>query len=119
MPTKQLRDLPSVDRLLGAPELQALASEHSQGLVVAAIRQVLAQARSRVQAGGVLPAHPELVQAAVAGVMVQVRPSLGQVINATGVILHTNLGRGAAEPVCGCSHPNRGRELQQSGVRPG
>ena len=77
----RLRDLPSVDEL---------ARQSDDPLAVEAARQVVARARERIQAGddpGDLAAH---LQAELSAART---PRLRRVINATGVIVHTNLGR--------------------------
>lgn len=89
----QLRQLPSVDKLLLNDQLAALAEIHGHALVVEAIRAELTTARQRVLAGEPAASVDSLAQAAVARLEIQTRPSLQPVINATGVIIHTNLGR--------------------------
>jgi L-seryl-tRNA(Ser) seleniumtransferase len=85
-----LRELPSVDGLIGGKELEALVDEHGRALVLAAARAALERAREEVKAG--LPAG-DLVGRTGAEVQERLRPSLRRVLNATGVIVHTNLGR--------------------------
>jgi L-seryl-tRNA(Ser) seleniumtransferase len=85
-----LRELPSVDELLGRPELVDLAERHGRPPVLAAVRAALARAREEVKAG--YPAG-DLVARAAAGLAASLRPSLRRVLNATGVVVHTNLGR--------------------------
>jgi L-seryl-tRNA(Ser) seleniumtransferase len=92
------RKLPSVDDLMRGPAFLSLAASHGHASVVAAIRVVLAGLRQEITSG--LLGENEL-QLALSGLMDavenQLRQSLGYslrpVINATGVILHTNLGR--------------------------
>jgi L-seryl-tRNA(Ser) seleniumtransferase len=82
----RLRDLPSVDRLLADPRL---ASE-PRPLALAAARTVLDRARAAIRAGED-PGDPvEAVLSELADVR---RPRLRRVLNATGVLVHTNLGR--------------------------
>jgi len=87
--TDPRRQLPSIDALLAGPGVARLLAEHPRGLVVKAARETVDAARVN---GGATP--PEgwdaAVEAAVARLAV---PSLAPVINATGVVLHTNLGR--------------------------
>jgi L-seryl-tRNA(Ser) seleniumtransferase len=87
------RQLPSVDRLLHQPGIQQLLELAPRSAVVAAVRESLEAARTR-RAGP--PQHWEddvrerLVQNA--------GPGLAPVLNATGVVLHTNLGRAPLAP---------------------
>ncbi len=88
------RDLPSVDRLLAQAE-DAIAA-YGRPLTTAVLREVLAGARTELLAAGngqPAPAAADLLDQARARLAVLNAPSLRPVINATGVILHTNLGR--------------------------
>lgn len=90
-----LRKLPSVDELLSLPPLAELTSRVSHDLVVDAARTVLERIRDKI-AGGFAAGAPEprAIASQIADEVARlVRPSLRGVINATGVILHTNLGR--------------------------
>ena len=81
-----LRDLPSVDELLRAEPLAA----EPHALVVSAARTVLERARKEIQAGR----DPgTIVDAVLAELGRRRRPALRRVLNATGVLVHTNLGR--------------------------
>ena len=94
-----MRQIPSVDALLARPAIEALAAKSGRGLVLAMTRKVLADLRTelaeksgeRDSAERVDPAALE--NEIVASVGRALTPSLRAVINATGVILHTNLGR--------------------------
>jgi L-seryl-tRNA(Ser) seleniumtransferase len=88
-PRDPRRRLPAVDAVLAEPDVAALLTAHPRGLVVRAVRDTIEHARAN---GGTTP--PEGWGAAV-GARVQrlAAPSLLPVINATGVVLHTNLGR--------------------------
>jgi len=90
---EELRKLPSVDRLLREGAIRALAEEHGHDLTVEAVRQALDLARQGILAGGTCPPTEELVEMARASLQAFLRPTLRPVINATGVIIHTNLGR--------------------------
>jgi L-seryl-tRNA(Ser) seleniumtransferase len=89
----QLRQLPSVDKLLQTDQLTALAKRHGHALVAEAVRAELDSARQCLLAGGQFTSLSELAQGALDRLAAQIRPSLQAVINATGVIVHTNLGR--------------------------
>ncbi len=86
--TDPRRAIPSVDRLLQAPGVQALIALAPRNLVVAAVREVVAAARD---GSGVPPA--DWAAAVAERVARRAAPSLHPVLNATGVVLHTNLGR--------------------------
>jgi len=94
---KSLRALPSVDELLGRPALADLAKTAGRGLVAQTARQVLEAVRSELKQES--PPNPagtatsSLEARVVAAVESCLAPSLRRVINATGVVLHTNLGR--------------------------
>ena len=88
-----LRKLPSVDKLLQHPDLSHLIEVHSRDLLVDAIRSELATARQQIMAGHPVVSADELVQRTRTRLQTDLRPSLRPVINATGVIIHTNLGR--------------------------
>lgn len=91
MPT--LRDLPSVDQLLQFPTVQALIEQFGRPLTLEALRLSLEQARRRFAEKGEVPGHPALMQRASELLEDWTAPTLKPLINATGVVLHTNLGR--------------------------
>ena len=97
MASSQLSDLPSVERVLSAPAAQVALGDYSRETVTEAVRQQLGRLRGRLIAGEEL-GHEELNPQAVVAVACQHmelarQPTLKTVINATGVVLHTNLGR--------------------------
>ena len=97
-PSVKMRGIPSVDELLGRPRLLALAEKAGRSLVTQSARTVLADLRARLKkpsadAGEASADSDQLEMRVVAQVEAQLAPSLVRVINATGVILHTNLGR--------------------------
>jgi L-seryl-tRNA(Ser) seleniumtransferase len=92
------RELPSVDELLRAPEVSALAAAHGVSPVTDAARAVLAQLRDAISSGlldgpGLAMALKGIAAAIERQLRTALTYSLRPVINATGVILHTNLGR--------------------------
>jgi len=91
------RAIPGIDFLLGAPAFAPLLREAPRDRLVAAARVVQDTLRHTLAAGEPSPAgssEPEWYAAAVRAVLEQWRrPSLVPVLNATGVVLHTNLGR--------------------------
>ena len=82
----ELRKLPAVDRVTS--EL-----EGPHAAIVAAARAVIDAARREVRAGGAAPGLDELIDSARALLRQRARSLLTPVINATGVLIHTNLGR--------------------------
>jgi L-seryl-tRNA(Ser) seleniumtransferase len=89
------RELPAVPRVLETPAAVAARDRHPAGAITAAVRAALDGARVRLAAGND-PGDiaPEAIAArAVARLDAEVLPKLRHVINATGVVLHTNLGR--------------------------
>src|SRR6266849_2980871 len=92
-----LRQIPSVDELLGQPRLTALAQRVDRELLVEITRAVLADLRQRISGDGataVLALDASSLEERIASMVERVlASSLSPVINATGVILHTNLGR--------------------------
>ena len=95
MKEQLLRGLPKVDTLCQTPELTSLRQEYGDKAVVDAIRQVLAQLRQGILDGSVqaLPNSDALHGQIRDRVIRNDLPSLRTVINGTGIILHTNLGR--------------------------
>ena len=87
------RDLPSVSRLLAHRRLRPLASLMPEATVTELVRQQLGEARQAIAAGQQCPPTEALVESILARADLLLRPTLRPVINATGVIIHTNLGR--------------------------
>ena len=92
-PARALRSIPSVDAVLRSEALAGL--EAPRPLVVAAVRETLQSFRAALRKRGAAgtPDLDALAREARARAEAMLRPSLRRVINATGVILHTNLGR--------------------------
>jgi L-seryl-tRNA(Ser) seleniumtransferase len=98
-----LRQIPSVDELLAQPRLASLAKRVDRELLVEVTRTVLAELRARIVGETVsgtlaeiaaLSADPASLQERISSIVERILArSLQPVINATGVILHTNLGR--------------------------
>jgi len=88
-----LRDLPSVERLLQTEAGERLQADFGHESSVRALRQVLESARRAIRDGSPAPGGDKVLSEARQALDRQLAPSLQPVINATGVILHTNLGR--------------------------
>ncbi len=87
------RRLPSVSKLLDDPALQAAAEEHGRTVVVDAVRAALDSARKQIAAGAEMPDAAAIIADALDRAAATASGTLIPVINATGVIIHTNLGR--------------------------
>lgn len=85
-----LARLPAVTTLLAAPEIEPLIQRHGRTLVTDAVRAAIDGARQRILAGSAAEVSPQDVETALADLG---RRSLVRVINGTGCVLHTNLGR--------------------------
>lgn len=94
--TEHLRSLPSVDGVLRQAKIDELCRTHSHPLVTKWVRVAIEKYRQRVLAGEVIDSST-VIAAIVDQVLLQSSADNGQsvqrVINATGIILHTNLGR--------------------------
>ena len=86
------RGLPSVDSLLRLEEAEQLIERWGKEPVTQALREVLVGARAGAESGG-LSLSPQELLASTRSRLRADRPSLRLVVNATGVLLHTNLGR--------------------------
>ena len=86
-----LRSLPAVDAVLRMPAAKTLVSRHGTKATTATVREVLERAREEILAGK----EPDSSEEAVLVVAEKILSERGlrRVVNATGVILHTNLGR--------------------------
>jgi L-seryl-tRNA(Ser) seleniumtransferase len=89
---ERLRSLPSVERLA------AQLPDAPHHLAVTAARETIDTARQALVGGGPALSEEELASAAAERLARLTRPSLRRVINATGVVLHTNLGRAPLAP---------------------
>ena len=87
------RGVPAVGALLGLPTLAGLTGGYGHATVRAAVRTVLAAERRRLAAGSPARAAAALAAEAATVVEAAMRPPLRRVVNGTGVVLHTNLGR--------------------------
>src|SRR5438874_2504390 len=88
--TDSRRDLPSVSSLLETSGVRLLLEQHPRRVVLDAVRETVEAARS---AGGAKRTEDEWVDTIASAIRDASQPSLRRVINATGVVLHTNLGR--------------------------
>ena len=95
MKSKPLRNIPSVHELLESPPLQHLVERANRNVVVNGVRTFLDNLRQEMQttADLPLPKPTELAERIVHWIQEDETPSLRPVVNATGILLHTGLGR--------------------------
>ncbi|MBS0505930.1 MAG: L-seryl-tRNA(Sec) selenium transferase [Proteobacteria bacterium] len=95
-PTAQPQHLPALDKLLRLPACAALVASHGHTLVASEARALLALLRAQALAGD-LPLNrigTDVLAAALAGrVQRRLQPAMRSVLNLTGTVIHTNLGR--------------------------
>jgi L-seryl-tRNA(Ser) seleniumtransferase len=89
-----LRDLPSISALLASAESSSLRERFGRQAATNALRSVLNDARGGIQKGSAcLPSEADIVSRAYALLDLQARSGLRPLLNLTGIVLHTNLGR--------------------------
>lgn len=95
LPSQLLRQLPSVDRLLQSPDAAQLTEAYGHALTVEALRATLSEVRAAIRDNGArhLPTETTLLDEAQQWLQGLLEPTLRPLINATGIIVHTNLGR--------------------------
>src|SRR5689334_10865080 len=104
MPNERLRQLPSIESVLSTPQAQRLSSQLNRELVRDLIRDIIEQLRTELtgNSGEALSGADSLSDVIETRLNKKaealLKPSLRRVINATGVILHTNLGRAPLAP---------------------
>lgn len=92
MSNNPLRQLPSVNQVLQDPSVVELVEKFGHDAVADTVREVIEQCRERSRNGEATDTN-HLVQQIASRVQLREAPKLRPVINATGVLLHTNLGR--------------------------
>jgi L-seryl-tRNA(Ser) seleniumtransferase len=108
--TADFQRLPSVDRVLADDRMQRASTELGRTTALEAARDEIAARRAALSNGGASLDFDAIVDAAVARAYHSLRPTLRPVINATGVIIHTNLGRAplSDEAIAAMDAVNRG-----------
>lgn len=89
----EFRKLPSVDQVLLHPLIAQMDIEYPRSYVINLIRRQLAEVRHTITNGGNCPGLDDIAKGIIQRASEIISPSLRPLINATGVILHTNLGR--------------------------
>ncbi len=98
--TPQLRRIPAVSAVKALPQIQALAAEAGDGFVTDLVRGEIDHSRAALQSGSATeaPSAEEIAVAVVEQAEREQAAPITPVINATGVIVHTNLGRAPLAP---------------------
>jgi L-seryl-tRNA(Ser) seleniumtransferase len=91
--TQEYRKLPKVDQLLDDPVCRSWIATHGRDLVVGALRDAIGAARATIARGAPCPRGDAILAEVEQRLVDEGKPSLRPVINASGVIIHTNLGR--------------------------
>jgi L-seryl-tRNA(Ser) seleniumtransferase len=91
--TLEYRKLPKVDHLLDDPACGAWIATHGRELVIGAVREAITGARATIAGGEPCPSRGAILADVEQRLARDATPSLRPVINASGVIIHTNLGR--------------------------
>jgi L-seryl-tRNA(Ser) seleniumtransferase len=89
----KLKNLPSLDNLLQQKQTAELVNKFGRQLTLSALNVTLDSFRSSIKNGNPSPTHDSIILQAEKQIDTWLRPPLEMVINASGVILHTNLGR--------------------------
>jgi len=89
----EFRDLPSVNEVLSDDRVRSLVSEYTHDAILELVRSEINVARKAIEDGGAAPGLDQLISAVERQATLQWHSWPTPVINATGVILHTNLGR--------------------------
>jgi len=89
-----LRSLPAVDSVLNEDASGDLIEQYGRTLVAAAIRDAIDSVRRDILAGGAAgTSKQDVIASALAAIQAATKPRLRQTVNATGIILHTGMGR--------------------------
>lgn len=88
-----LKNLPGVDKLMLLPEIKAMLGQYNEDLVKYSIRNTLSSLREQAIQSGLVPEIDEIITLISSNLAKLTNKSLRNVINATGIVVHTNLGR--------------------------
>lgn len=101
---QSLRQLPSIEELLSLPKIESLLEVYSRSLVTDILRSIVSSLRNKILNSDseiILPEPEELVSLVQQQINEKTQPHLRIVVNATGTVTHTNLGRSLLSPsVC-------------------
>ncbi len=84
---------PGVDVLISTPEIQLMVGDYGKELITYIIRIVLREFKNATQKGSTIPTHQKIISTIDSRLRILTQRSLKNIINATGIVIHTNLGR--------------------------
>jgi L-seryl-tRNA(Ser) seleniumtransferase len=87
------RSLPGVDKVLSDKRLLQYSQKYPHDLLVSIVRQSLERERASIAAGRTAASIDAIISSVITTLQSLEKPSLRRVVNASGVIIHTNLGR--------------------------
>lgn len=88
-----LKNLPGIDKLLSLSKIKICINEYGRDLTTYSLRTVISKYRNNIKTGEIPPSIDEIVKQAEKKINDIVDGSLKSIVNATGIIIHTNLGR--------------------------
>lgn len=89
----QLAQIPSVEEVLQLEELESASRQYSRRMITPLVRQVLEEERGKIKNGSTPSSLTDITARCIALIRKEFQSFIRPVINGTGVILHTNLGR--------------------------
>jgi len=90
---KDLIALPGIDKLLNLSKVKIFIDEYGRDLTIYCLRKVISKFRDQIRTGENAPSSDEIIKQAEKEIVDIVNGNLKSIINATGIIIHTNLGR--------------------------
>lgn len=93
MSKDELKNIPGVDKLLNDDRIKDLLKIYSRDFIIYCLRNELSSIRENTERGKTIPQFEDIINDTVKRIETFLNPSMKRVINATGIVLHTNLGR--------------------------
>ncbi len=90
---QELAQIPSVEEILQLKEMESTINQYSRRMVVPLVRIVLEEERDSIKNGASISPLASIVSRCISSIQQEYQSFISPVINGTGVILHTNLGR--------------------------
>ena len=115
-----LQQLPAIESLLNTQEMLDLQAAYARPLVTEAIRAVVADVRNDILSGNhtELPEHAEYAERTLQKIAEKIGARMRPVVNATGTVTHTNLGRSLLSTAACEAIQQAAQKLRQPRIRP-